>query len=755
MNKKSQKLFSIILSLLLLFSFAGNTISTNAQEIQQELQSGDFTFEELGWEDAILEGPLSSVVYSFNLPGHLRFTSDMKITLDTELILELSASTTGYLRVYANGLLVDILAVARDTERVVEVTIPHYILRAGEVEGIQEIEFRYQNDDCDRDSAALLHINNESVVNMSFAEAPISTYISGFPYPFYMQDSLPTLVQTYLIMPDNADEQTLLAVMNASAALGALFEGSENFQVKSWADVTQAEKEYNHFVFVGQYQDFPIEIQNITRLDQTISQENGYIELHQSPWNNSRGAFIITANSEEGLLLASKSILYDELRIPYNFINVALIKDLNIENSLAYNPEFSEITIESFGYENRTSANVGLNWMNYSFFIPYGYKSTEKSTFNLHYDFSDLVNKNASGVTVRVNGELVDGILFFDKQTDEQLTREIPIPATYLFEGENVIQFVVNLVPINICMNEDNLNPVWFTVFNDSTANFDLIPATANTTQNKIEDLSVYPEMLTKYDSLNQITFILPEANQVAKENAAYISYNLGTNYTNFASNVDVTYDFTALNKNQEIVIGLPNEISLLENYASVLPLEFDETNQVTINHATVSYKAPVGVDVGYVLIPMRNSDTANTPIFLLGETQQGLKNSGVAFAMNNNSFFGNLGVVLEEEVYSYRVSTPREYFPEIADTTDTTDTTTQDQTSTTTNSGTEEQTSTTDTTEVNLGETTDINNITITPIEQVANFDFKNPILQVAIISFIAAIGIMIIPLFMKKKKK
>jgi hypothetical protein len=189
MNKKSQKLFSIILSLLLLFSIAGTTISTNAQEIQQELQSGDFTFEELGWEDALLEGPLSSVVYSFNLPGHLRFTSDMKITLNTELILELSASTTGYLSVYANGLLVDVLAVARDTDKVVQVTIPHYILRVGEVDGIQKIEFSYQNDDCDRDSAALLHINNDSVVTMSFAEAAISTDIRSFPYPFYMENS--------------------------------------------------------------------------------------------------------------------------------------------------------------------------------------------------------------------------------------------------------------------------------------------------------------------------------------------------------------------------------------------------------------------------------------------------------------------------------------------------------------------------------------------------------------------------------------
>jgi hypothetical protein len=589
---------------------------------------------------------------------------------------------------------------------------------------------------------------------MSFAEAAISTDIRSFPYPFYMQNSLPTLVKTYLILPDAADEQTVLAAMNASAALGALFNGSENFEVRSWADVTQTEKENNHFVFVGQYSDFPSEIQNITRLNQTIPQENGYLELHQSPWNNARGVFIITSNSEEGLLLASKSILYDELRIPYNFINVALIKDLNIDNSLAYNPEFSEITIDTFGYENRTSANVGLNWMNYSFYIPYGYKSTEKSTFNLHYDFSDLVNKNASGVTVRVNGELVDGILFFDKQSDQQLTREIPIPATYLFEGENVIQFVINLVPINICMNENNLNPVWFTVFNDSTANFDLIPATANTTQNKIEDLAVYPEILTKYDTLNPITFIMPEGNQIAKENATYISYELGTNYKNFASNVDVTYDFTAINKNQEIIIGLPSEIQALSNYSDVLPLEFDENNQVIVNHATVSYEAPVGVDVGYIIIPMRNSDSVNTPIFVLGETQQGLRNSGVALSMNNNAFFGNLGVVLDDQVYSYRVSTPREYFPEIADNTENTSETNQGQTAT---AGTEDQTNTTTngTTEINLNDTTDISNITITPIEQDANLDFRDPILQVAIISFIAAIGIMIIPLFIRKKKK
>ncbi len=751
MNKKNQKLLSIILSLLLLFSIAGNTIQTNAQDVPQELQSGDFTFEELGWDDALLEGPLSSTTFSFNLPGHLRFTGDLTISLDTELILELSASTTGYLRVYANGLLVDVLAIARDVDKNIKVTIPLYILRVGEQDGIQEIEFLYQNDDCDRDSAALLHIKNESIVTMAFAESAISTDIRNFPYPFYMDSSLPTLVETYLILPDSPNQETLLAVMNASAALGALFNGSENFQVKSWADVTPAEKENNHFVFIGQYQDFPTEVQAVTRLDQTVPQGNGYLELHQSPWNKSRGLFVITSNSEEGLLLASKSILYDELRIPYNFINVALIKDLNIDNSLAYNPEYSEITIDTFGYDNRTSANVGLNWINYSFYIPFGYKSTENSTFNLHYDFSDLVNKNASGVTVRVNGELVDGILFFDKQTDQQLTREIPIPATYLFEGENVIQFVINLVPINICMNEDNLNPVWFTVFNDSTANFDLIPATANTTQDKVEDLAVYPEILTKYDSLNPITFILPEKNQAAKENAAYISYELGTNYKNFASNVDVTYDFTQLNKNQEIIIGLPNEIPTLENYASVLPLEFDSNNQVITNHATVSYKAPVGVDVGYALIPMRNSDAVNTPIFLLGETQQGLKNSGVAFSMNNNEFFGNLGVVVEDEVYSYRVSMPREYFPEIADTTTDMADTTQDPT--TASSG--EQSTTNSPDEINLSGTIENSNITITPMNQDSNLDFRSPILQVAIISFIAAVGILIIPLFLKKKKK
>ncbi|MCF6278031.1 MAG: cellulose biosynthesis cyclic di-GMP-binding regulatory protein BcsB, partial [Anaerolineales bacterium] len=483
---------------------------------------GIIAFSELGYAESLLIGPYDATSMYFSLPPTWQLIEGGKITLTYTHFLgggifadNVNRGNTwvgGSLLVFYNGNLIDTIVLDQVGRTTKVISIPEYAYFKETDDGRNDIRFFLDaSTTCDYDAVqSSVLIEGVSFLDLAYEVVPPPTDLSKFPRPIYQPNPL-VPPAALIVLPDNPTANELQAALTVGAGLGSITDGNLTLDFIQRKDLTEDIRVANHLIFVGLATKFP-DISGVRIPPSVTAQgiklagmedDDGVIQMLQSPWDNSRVLLVVSGNTEAALLKAAQALSTGK-------IIVSSRQDLSVvaATSQLPAPEIvkEDITLADLGLENFTMGGFGGDYVSFDFYISADQVLADDAYFDLITSHSDLMDLNQSGVTVFLNDNVIGSIRFSDEE-NQIVTNRIEILPKTLRRGRNSIVIISGLLPYDNCYSPD-LSSTWVTVSEDSLLH---LP----TTQKKIDigsklDMKNYPSIFLENDNLEDFAVILP-----------------------------------------------------------------------------------------------------------------------------------------------------------------------------------------------------------------------------------------------------
>ena len=663
MTGRKIKFFISILVLCILFIHQP-VIAQSALQAANEEQIVELTLADLGFDDSIrLYGPYQESSTSFTLPPDWEITApvrlDLRIYSEFQSLLEVfsspeeytppSRNTEGYLTVSVNGQTISTTTLNEDIEMVIPVEIPAQVINNTFEGNTLTISWDTTNA-CQYSVTSSLAVDPNSSVFFPYEYKQTATGLNAFPYPFYAQHS----IQSYpvaLVIPDEADEDDLSALMAVSAGLGSQSGGALDYEIFMMNEIDAELFSDHHLILIGKTEllrSFFNEKMSESDFDpilKTGQSGNGILSMQVSPWNAGRAVLLVTGVNGEALRKASAVIASNDF-LPSTDSRTAIISE--ISDSASQNQLQVDIYLGELTQEELLVNSLGETTVTIPFNIPADTEISPEAFIELYFRHSQLLNYLQSTLTVSINGKMVSNIRFSDASAQNGLSRII-FPPDSIHPLMNTLAFTFNITAQDVCADERS-GDYWISIFKESYLH---LPPSLDITEEKAPlILGDLPGILFGNQALSSLVFTADRTDQQSWKFASTIAFSLGS-FTN-SPILQPSALFTESLQSDSfdgptILVGKTSSLPFTADLNSMLPLALEANGAIkAIPLDEIQFQFQEQQSFGLLEIT-RHPDTQAASLFIMGNNETGLQSAFQALQnrlINNDGAYANVEII-------------------------------------------------------------------------------------------------------------
>ena len=638
MNKRLSTIFLSILLCAVLFA-------SNVHEAYAQTPTGDgvVTLANLGKSEISLTGPFDTSTISFGLPADWKFTGNARLDLNLTTTLnalsqnDLSQSFGGTLAVSFNRTTVATLVLNEVGTFDYSIDIPLALLISPRVDGLMELKFTLNSGiSCVANQQMNVIINASSQTLFLYEEQMPDVSLIGFPRPIVQSTIFPDLA--IIVIPDEPTAMELQSAFTVSSGLGNLSGGTLGLDLVTVSQLTDVQKAGSHLIFIGKAASIPtlaeltlpLEVQSGSFALPDGSQDNGVIQMVNSPWAVKNVVLVVSGNTDVGTLKAAQAVstgVFQENTSP----NLAIVE--GILDSAIPVPLVADQSFADLGYSAHQFTNRGVDSQSFNFYIPSGSSLSSDAYLELAFGHSALLDYNISGIVVLLNNQPIGSVRFSDATAGQAMNKiRVAIPPSVAIPGINRVEIRASLEPLDQC-TDPNLRGLWAVVWPDSRLRLPFTSSQFNT-QTSL-DLSTYPAPMIFDSTLSTTAVIFRRTDLESWRTFTRVAAYLGDRSNGAITKLSVFFDDDLsevdLSKYNLIVVGQPSQLAIMNELNDALPVPFQKGSDVTQNKfLQVTYQVPPEVPVGYLELLPSPWNSEKVLIAAFGNTAAGV-NLGIS----------------------------------------------------------------------------------------------------------------------------
>ncbi len=589
MNKRLSTIFLSILLCAVLFA-------STVREAYAQAPTGDgvVTLANLGKSEISLTGPFDTSAVSFGLPADWKFTGNARLDLNLTTTFnavaqnDLAQSFGGTLAVSFNRTTVATLVLNEIGTFDYSIDIPLALLTSPRLDGLMELKFTLNSGiSCVANQQMNVIINASSQTLFLYEEQMPDVSLIGFPRPIVQSTIFPDLA--IIVIPDEPTAMELQSAFTVSSGLGNLSGGTLGLDLVTVSQLTDAQKAASHLIFIGKAASIPtlaeltlpLQVQSGSFAFPDGSQDNGVIQMVNSPWATKNVVLVVSGNTDVGTLKAAQAVstgVFQENTSP-NLAIVEGIADAAIPVPLVADQSFADL-----GYSAHQFTNRGVNAQTFNFYIPSGSSLSSDAYLELAFGHSALLDYNISGIVVLLNNQPIGSVRFNDTTAGQAMNKiRVTIPPSVTIPGINRVEIRASLEPLDQC-TDPNLRGLWAVVWPDSRLRLPFTSSQLNTQASL--DLSTYPAPMIFDSTLSTTAVIFRRADLESWRTFTRVAAYLGDRSNGAITKLSVFFDDDLseadLSKYNLIVVGQPSQLAIMDELNDALPVPFQKGSDVT-----------------------------------------------------------------------------------------------------------------------------------------------------------------------------
>jgi hypothetical protein len=637
----NRKFSTILLSFLLCTILLATTMSDTYAQTQTN--NGVVTLADLGKTEVSLNGPFDTATLSFGLPADWKFNGNAQVNLNITTAFN-SVSQNGVAQAFGGTLTVSYNRTTVTTISLNEVgtfdyviEIPAALLISPRVDGLTELKFILNSGvSCTADQRMNVIINTTSRISFSYEEQKPDTSLSSFPRPIVQSSIFPD--QALVVIPDNPSAMELQSAFTVASGFGNLSAGKLGLGLVTISKLTVEQKAATHLIFVGKAASIPtlaelalpLDVKNGAFLFPDGSQDNGVIQMVNSPWAVRNVVLVVSGNTDLGTLKAAQAMstgVFQENTSP----NLAIVED--IQDTAAPTPLITDQTFGDLGYSAQQFNNRGIDSQSYNIYIPSGSTLSTDAYLELAFGHSALLDYNISGIVVLLNGQPIGSVRFNDASAGQAINRiRVAIPPSVAIPGDNTIEIRASLEPLDNC-TDPNLRGLWAVVWPDSRLHLPFTSSKLNTQLTL--DLSAYPAPMIFDSTLGTTALVFQRKDLESWSTFIRVASYLGDRSNGSITKLGVFFDDELvgvdLSQYNIIVVGRPSQLAVMDKLNDVLPVPFEKGSDIPQGKfLQVTYQIPPEIPIGYVELMPSPWNSEKVLIAAFGNTVPGV-NLGIS----------------------------------------------------------------------------------------------------------------------------
>ena len=639
--------------------------SLDVNSIAQGIELGNnFTFEQLGFKQKALVSPYDSLNLFFSLPANIALApgGNLSLKFNVSGANNLSAQAGdkwvgGTLLVYFNEELIDTIVLDTLGEDISkEIPIPPSALKSYVPDGRHHLQLLLNADlHCDI-SDTLVLINKNSNFTFQFQTITPVKDLSLLPRPIYQPDSiLPS--KSYIVVPDNPEDYELQAAMSVATGLGSMTEGNLDLGLVTESALSSEAQTSNHLIYVGlaskfstlNTAKFPIPVTPAGFALPAGNNDDGVIQIAESPWSQANVAVFVGGNSREAVVKAGQAFSSGKI-IAVEKPDVSLITNTNPTSDTSSVAE--DYTLADLGYETTTMGLFGENYLTYNFYVSPDQAVSTGAYIDLVVAHSELLNLDATGVTVLLNDEVVGGVQLTEESPQ---TIRIKLIPDVLRRGINRMEIITDMVPYFTCYSTD-LMSTWVTFSNTSLIHLPVSLQQIKTGE-KV-DLNEFPYMLLNDRNLGDLAFVLAKNDPISWDYAVKVASYIGAKGNVPLVNMSVAYadniPETILKNDNLLIFGRATNLPIIAQLSDALPAPFAfGSDDVVQPEMLVNYSVLPMTNVGYLELATSPYNPDRTILAILGNSDAGIPMAAVTLTKDDlvSQLSGDFAVLFSDQI--------------------------------------------------------------------------------------------------------
>ncbi|SKC86212.1 cellulose biosynthesis cyclic di-GMP-binding regulatory protein BcsB [Maledivibacter halophilus] len=588
--------YKIILLLIVIFVFglSGIWAEEGKQILINQKDNGNLEYIYRINRDIELRGVSSESKWYFNVEKELE-VENFKFNLFLKFS-ELIRRDISYITVYMNNIPIRSIRLKDEEDQLIknwQLDIPVETINTGYNELKVKTNSRLTDNSCDDDKniANWVVIDKKSNYIIDYSRKNLYDKISDFPRPFigkYEDESKGIGV----IIPKNYTEDEISAALTL---ISHMKEYKKGYDVETTLFKYGDEEIFNFegLIYVGNFNNIPQEIGNITKSSRKINRNEGNIYRTELS-GSQKPVFLILSNDGKSLMNSVKALNNNELKSQMIDTYLSIPRDFNTDikeekiDDYIYLSELGLNGIEIKG-RNKQVTSIGIN-------IPSNKVLAEESNVNLKLRYSDNLDYDKSMVSLYINGKPL-GSKKLERNKRDLDEFKVYIPKEFRRENYYDLRVEFEMIPDGIITCEKYLaSEPWAYIKSDSFF-------FASQQERNLMLLENLPSPFSKNNNIDTTTIIIPDiptkddikiAGRISemmgiglKGNKGIIRISRGdSGEENYKSDDLVIFDTPKeYSTDNLIVFGTPNENSEIRNINKSLWFKYnDNYNRVLSN---------------------------------------------------------------------------------------------------------------------------------------------------------------------------
>ncbi len=483
-------------------------------------------------------------------------------------------------------------------------------------------------------------VRDDSYLHLDYDKTPIEPTLAEFPFPLEQGGYITETIG--LIIPDSYTDNDLTAAAAVAAAMGeAARQENTTVKIVLASEAAGDSVKNRNLLVVGKPNDndflASLYQQNILptafansgaiagKRGETINENDGVLQIIQSPQNKDLAILVVTGNNDEGVLKAAQALSAKNVRFGFDR-ELVIVQDLTFEKEERIG-EGDVIILNELGFDDVTLSGVGSPRASVEFFVPGSWRIQPSAFLNLSVVHSASLAPFVSGITVELNGKPVGSVAVSpDAPLDQQV--EIPIsPDDILVGANNILSFKGNLELSAECAPLES-SQAWIRI---RGASHIYLPHLIGAPRVEKYTLNFPYAPFAREADLSDVWLVLPN-NPTAEEltGMAKIAWKIGDVADGPGFSVQATRgvrSFDDLMDFHGILIGRPSENVVISAFNDDLLQPFElETNELTQKVADVQYRLPAQFGVGVLQLMAAPWNDEKSAFVVSGTTDDGVR---------------------------------------------------------------------------------------------------------------------------------
>jgi hypothetical protein len=633
-------------------------------EISGQLENA-ISFEQLGYIEKLMVGPFDSSNVFFSLPANIKLATGSSVLVNYAAAWSGTTDTSsgagsilGTLLVYFNDELIDTIILDGSNESSKQITIPEKAFVATEADGRHRLRFVLSADvNCRFDNFhTTVIISKSSLFSLQYeAEAP-AIDLSILPRPIFLPNSI-VPSSTLIVVPDTPEAFELQSALTISAGLGSLTGGEMALGFATNGSLTPDIVASNHLIFVGlgskfpnlRVADMPFSVGDDTLALPKSNEQDGVIQIAQSPWSQSNVVLYIGGNSEESVVKAAQVFSTGSV-VAVEKPDVSLISTVNTD--VNQGPVLVDRTFKDLGYESQTAGLFGESFLTYLFEVSAEQAVSTGGYVDLVISHSDLLDVESTGMTVILNDEVVGGVRLNE---ETPMVTRIDLSPDVLRRGMNRLEIVSDIVPYYTCYSTDLLS-TWITISESSIIHLPVTEQQLGIGSNT--NLRDYPYMFLTTTNLSDLAVVLPQNDLVSWAAASNALFYVGAKGEMPIVGLNVMYSDNVpdefLQQYNILTFGRSSNLEFLVSANDSLPAPFkDGSDEAVQPSMLVNYSLLPDTSVGYLQLLSSPWNSDRVLLAVLGNTELGIPMAGLTLTKDESvsKLNGDFAIIYQDQI--------------------------------------------------------------------------------------------------------